>query len=494
MQYQGYREGRVDLPQSSLVANLSLIALLLPGFFGEAVGGCEIRTLLSPDDLIIFKRNGGWCWYQDERVIVVEEKLIIGSVAATTRDGSRTGDVQVTTYDMNTGESTLYTLAPEFQPDDHDAPAFLELPDGRILASYMTHGEDQTEAETNLMRWRITEYPGNTSTWAPEQAADVGGWISYSNLFLLKGEGNRIYNFHRSHRGQPVGTNPNYMVSADAGKTFHYGGRLLLWPRPARNDPKYTGIGGGRPYVKYASNNFDAIHFVTTEDHPISYDNSIYHGFIKAGHVYQSDGGLIGPLGITDSMGISPTDLTLVFAGDLNNVAWTIDLHLDKDDRPYCAFSVQKNSARGRGELGAPEDGQDHRYYYARWDGKRWHVYEMAYGGTRLYPGEDDYTGLVALHPHDPETVFISTNSNPKTGEPLISEADQKRHREIFRGVTSDGGKTWTWIPITVDSKVDNLRPVVPIWKPGHTALLWLRGRFGTFTDYDLDIVGLVEP
>jgi hypothetical protein len=118
----------------------------------------------------------------------------------------------------------------------------------------------------------------------------------------------------------------------------------------------------------------------------------------------------------------------------------------------------------------------DLRYYYGRWDGSRWHVHEMAYAGTRLYPYEDDYTGLVALHPHDPNTVFISTDADPKTGAPLISSADGKRHYEIFRGETTDGGATWRWEPITANSTVQNLRPLVPKWKDERTALVWMRG------------------
>ena len=102
---------------------------------------------------------------------------------------------------------------------------------------------------------------------------------------IMFGPCNRIYNFHRSRRDGTPGNNPNYMLSEDGGKTFRYGGRLLFWT-PAAGDPKFTGIDGGRPYLKYASNNVDTIHFVATEDHPRAYDNSIYHGYIKGGEVH----------------------------------------------------------------------------------------------------------------------------------------------------------------------------------------------------------------
>ena len=79
------------------------------------------------------------------------------------------------------------------------------------------------------------------------------------------------------------------------------------------------------------------------------------------------------------------------------------------------------------------------------------------------------------------------------TGKELISKRDGIRHRETYKGATKDEGKTWNWTPITKDSTVDNLRPIIPIWKEGRTILLWLRGSFSTFTDYNLDVVGVIK-
>jgi hypothetical protein len=88
--------------------------------------------------------------------------------------------------------------------------------------------------------------------------------------------------------------------------------------------------------------------------------------------------------------------------------------------------------------------------------------------------------------------VFVSTDVHPLTGVPLISDADRQQHHELFEGVTADGGLTWIWYPVTRDSTADNIRPIVPVWDVGHTALLWLRGTYSTYEDYDLDVVGIV--
>ena len=163
-----------------------------------------------------------------------------------------------------------------------------------------------------------------------------------------------------------------------------------------------------------------------------------------------------------------------MFQGDPDNVAWMCDLELDRAQRPYVIFTVQKD---GRG-LPRGQGGFDHRFDYARWDGSAWRVHEIAYAGTRLYAGEDDYTGLAALDPNNPDVLYISTDADPVTRKPLVSAADGQRHHELFRGTTRDFGATWTWEPITANSTMDNLRPVVPRWKDARTALVWMRGSY----------------
>jgi hypothetical protein len=42
---------------------------------------------------------------------------------------------------------------------------------------------------------------------------------------------------------------------------------------------------------------------------------------------------------------------------------------------------------------------------------------------------------------------------------------------------------------VTLDSTSDNLRPIVPKWTRGKTALLWLQGRYSSYTNYDLKVL-----
>ena len=80
--------------------------------------------------------------------------------------------------------------------------------------------------------------------------------------------------------------------------------------------------------------------------------------------------------------------------------------------------------------------------------------------------------------------------NNPATGAPLVSQKDGKRHYEIFRGESKDGGRSFVFQPLTRDSTADNLRPIVPRTDDGREIVLWLRGVYRSYTDYELEVVG----
>ncbi len=428
---------------------------------------CLFSALAHAAEPIVFNDNGVWCWFQDERAIVHNDKLIIGSVADASGTGgaTRDGNVEVVQYDINTGVlSAPFVLHANFNSDDHAAPAFLPLPDDRILAVYATHGND------SYMRHRTTTNPNDATSWATEITYLAGAGVTYSNVYRLSAEGGRIYDFYRGEN-----YNPNFLTSDNNGQTWSYGlsgvatdGRLIA-----------IGTGGTRPYVKYTSNDVDKIHFITTEAHPRNYSNSIYYGYLYQGDLYKADGTWLHD---TATGGIAPTSLEKIYQGGVNNVAWTTDIDLDANGYPYFAFSIQMNASM-----------YDLRYGYARWDGIQWHVNEIAYAGSALYSAEDDYTGLVALDPSDPDVLYISADVHPVTGDPLISTADGQRHYELFKGTTTDMGASWQWEYITKNSTQDNIRPIIPRWDGG-TILLWCRGTYTTYLNWNMDIVGLFDP
>ena len=115
-------------------------------------------------EVITFKENGSWCWFQDERTIIHNKQLIFGSVADRYGKNGEAldGNIDVTSYDLETNTHLgTYVLHERSVADDHNAPAFLALPDDRLLSVYTQHNED------SLIRYRISK-KNSALEWEPE--------------------------------------------------------------------------------------------------------------------------------------------------------------------------------------------------------------------------------------------------------------------------------------------------------------------------------------
>lgn len=428
---------------------------------------CAFAAALSGQDrvdgqLLQFHDNGAWSWFEDARAIVDpwRGRILVGSCA----DGSglggalRDGDIDVAWLDLGPGRFGAAELHDRLQGDDHDSPALLLRPDGRYLAMFGMHGGS---TGSNLSRWRVSQ-PGDAGQWSGESVFAHGTAMSYSNLFHLRQTG-RTYNFVRA-----TNWDPNVMWSQDQGSTWSGTGKLLT-----------EGGSGDRPYVQYASDGERRIHVLTTNRHPRNFDNSVFHGYVDNDALYDSFGNLVDA-SVLDATGQPPTSLTTVFqtgtsiGGTVMRRAWTLDL------------AVSGTEVRALVQARANDSNADHRLLFARFDGGAWTVTEVCRLGGYLYASEDDYTGLAALHPDRADTLYVSTDVDPRSGTPTA-------HHEIYAGVTPDQGRSWNWTAVTADSSVDNLRPVVPAWDAQRTALLWLRGSYAAYTSFDLAVVGRVE-
>lgn len=393
---------------------------------------------------VVICDDGGWCWYQDERAIFVGNDLLVGSL-------SSGGDVDVSILDMPTMTSTTITLHASLEVDDHDLASFLHRDDGYVMAFYSKHGSD------NLMRYRVTSTNASDLTqWEPEQTLDHGAGVTYSNPFQLSDEDGKIYLFFR---GSSI--DPHYYASTNRGDTWSGAFKLMESP-------------GERPYVKYASDGSNTVHFIYTEAHPDAYaGTSIYHMYYRNGGLYQSDGTFITNL--VDAP-IAPQLGTKIYDGaNATGEGWTWDVHLDTNGYPVVPYATF-----------ASRSPDDHRYRYARWDGSQWHDHQVAYGGTRLYDSQASYSGGICVDPEQPEVVYISSDVNITNGQ-----ANSSGMYELYRGVTPDLGATWEWRTITSNSPADNLRPIVPIGHTNETTVLWLNGTYTTYSNYDLDVLGL---
>lgn len=434
----------------------STSTLYSPFLLGQNSAASAVRL----GETIRLSEDGSWCWFQDDRAILMEDKVFFSGV---TSSGTNT----VTEWDLKRNLTHTFSLSENTLPaDDHNVSALMIRPDGKLLSVYAGHSID------SLVRYRISENAGDIRSWSDEKLVKTNGRVCYSNLYRLEDTG-ETYNFYRGNKN-----NPHFLLSADDGDNWEFGGRLFE--------------DFGRAYLRYASDGKSRIHFITTEEHPRHHNNSIYHGYYEAGNLYRSDGTLVGPISRTTTSPYKPTDFTRVYDGDVStraDVAWTSDIKLNAQGQPYIVFSVTKDPIT-RGETrNTSLGGFDHRYHYAIWDGTSWQEQEIAYAGSRLYPGENEYTGLISLHPGNPQVVYLSADVDPANGKPL--EVDGQRRYEIFRGEQTSQ-QTWTWAPITYQSASDNIRPIVLADKEKEV-VLWLSGRYTTYKDYQLEVNGKVS-
>jgi putative BNR repeat neuraminidase/VCBS repeat protein len=416
-----------------------------------AGSGIASAAPVTPPGMTVLLDSGAWSWFEDERAIVdfAGNRLYVSAVAS-----SPAIEVVVGEINLASGDRRLIGLG-ESRRDDHNSAAIWESPQGEVLTAWSGHAAD------TLIRPHRRRTDGS---WLRLPRVSDNSHVTYNNLYsVLSEDGSALlYDFYRGS-----GRDPEAIASNDAGRTWSSVGRVLRDPIDDNS----------RPYLRYTSRG-DRIDLIATEGHPDEYRSptSIYHGYILDGIVYTSAGVPLGRIGTA----IPVTALTRIWPATSTEEGWTVDIGYDPaTGYPIAAFSTYRSV-------------NDHRYYIGRWDGSSWQTRQIAFAGTALYSGQRNYTGLVALDPRDADHVVISTDADPVTGAALVSTTDGERHHELFDGRRQPDG-SYAWTALTANSTDDNIRPVITTSAGGAWALAWLRGRYSTFTNYSMRVVGLVQ-
>jgi hypothetical protein len=397
-----------------------------PGAIANLRAASARRVRVSPG-------RGAWCWFADPRAVYVHGRTYVGWV-----DGA--GWVVVGT--VSTRGVTSIRIAKHAAPgtrDDHDSPALLVEPDGRITAFYSHHNG-------RAMYFRTTRRPYDAASWRPERRmpANPKTENTYPNPVHLSAE-SATYLFWRG----------------DVQPVFSRRHSRGTWasPRQLISEP------GQNPYVKVASNDRDTIGFAFTNGHPRGTVTNIYYARYRAGVLSHANGRAIASL---NSAPITPAQADEVYDARTHGGrrAWIQDVALTHGGRPvlvYATFSA---------------DGYSHRYEYARWGGTRWRTHSIVNAGGTITtdPIERFYSGGLALDHRDPRVVYASVQRG--------------RPHELERFVTRDGGRSWRHESITAGSPTDNVRPVVPRGLPaGSRELLWMRGYYNQYHFFRTAIV-----
>lgn len=390
-----------------------------------------------------FSENGAWCWFQDPRAVYVDgnhQRTYAGWI-------TNEGQLQAGSYDHQNDSLLIHTIKENWGADDHNTCSFLVLPDRRLMIFYTRHGNSSIFCRTAVR-------PEDISEWEDEVRITDHHRETYSHPAQLKSENNKLYVFWRGSSWKP-----EFSTSMD-GVTWTEP-RILIQQkgREERNV---------RPYLKVASDNDSTIHFAFTDGHPrVEPENSLYYLKYKDGMFYKADG---TPVGSMDDLPIQHSESDLVYDATQTGVrAWVWDIALDSSGYPVIVYTRLPSET-------------DHRYHYARWDGKKWLDSEIVAAGS-WFPetpeGETEpephYSGGVCLDPARPGIVYLSRKINGIF--------------EIEQWTTSDSGRTWSSLSITQHSDMLNVRPVVPRGYQGtEPHVLWMTGHYRHYTDFDAAI------
>ena len=430
-----------------------------------------------------FNDNGGWTWYNDERVVVDAEagKIVVSSAASNANSQSSNTSIDVVIHDLATGMNDKHSLGNLSYSDDHNNGGIVVKAPGEYFVAYAHHNVDCNTYWANYSggSWgqTVTHTWGQGCPW-PEPNGGTSD-ITYNNVWQLSSEG-RIYNFIRS-----VQTSPTFLHSEDNGATWTWGGRLTASPQ----------VGYNAGYYKYWGNGVDRIDFFATEAHPRDADTSVFHGYIQGGKTYDSFGKLVDD-NLFDESAPEIIEFTRVFGagsavgGATLHRLWNFDVARYEDGTIGVLW--QGREQRDAQKPSNPVWDPGHHVAYSRFDGTEWKSTRLVKGGRTLYRRlsgdwwEEDYLGGAALDPDDPHVVYVSTNIDPR------DDTTEYTWNEIWKGVSCDDGASFTWTPMTMNSQTENLRPAVPKWDTQNTALLWFRGEYNTAQEYDAEVVGIL--
>lgn len=399
--------------------------------------------------------EGAWCWFADPRALHYENrdinKTYIGYIDVH-------GNIKAMQYDFIAKKQEEVLVRSCFQPDDHDNPTFLALPDGRIMIFYSRHTDEP------CFYYRISRKPGDITTLGEEKVIRTKDNTTYPSPFILSDDPDHFYLCWRGINWHPTIARISLPDTHD---------------NVSVTDGPYQMIQstGARPYAKYASNGKDRIYLTYTTGHPDNeIPNYLYFNYVDINTMRLTDvnGTPLcdlkkGPLNVSKQSDYTERyPLTVVDAPDERD--WVFQVAYDK--KGYPVIAMVRISA----------DKESHDYYYVRWNGRKWKHTFIGNAGGHFHQSpqlEMCYSAGMAIDPSDVNIVYCS---KPAFGE-------HGRVHELFRCVIGDDGNVIMEEQLTKDSPKNNVRPYVVQGSGGSPLrLTWMQG------DYYDWIVSKVHP
>ena len=403
--------------------------------------------------------EGAWCWFADPRAIHY-----------TNADGSINasyigyidvhGNVKAMQIDHNTGRRTEVLVRSYFQPDDHNNPTFLVLPDERVLIIYSRHTDEPA------FYYRVSKRPGDISVLGEEKCIVTNHNTTYPSPFLMSDDPEHFYLCWRGLGWHPTIARLTLPDEEDNVQ--------IVW-----GPYQMVQSTGARPYAKYYSNGKDKLYMTYTTGHPDNeWPNWLYFNVINLNAEKQTDG----------TVTVSPT-LEDIKGNHLSVIAdgkFRVNKSAEyKQTYPYTLVDAPTNSRAWVWQIACDTEGlpaiamvridrskNQHQYYYAKWTGEAWRLTDLADGGGRFHPSNTEYcySGGEALDPANPNVIYLSIPTKGRTGKSI---------HEIWRYTLNNQGQVVMKEQVTRNSEKNNVRPfVLPGSEGSPLRLMWMHGDY----------------
>lgn len=399
--------------------------------------------------------EGAWCWFADPRALHYENAA--GTINATYIGYIDVhGNVKATQYDWKTGRKTDVLVRSYFQPDDHNNPTFVVLPDERVMIFYTRHTDEAK------IWYRISRKPGDISALGEEKFLATANNTTYPSPFILSDDPTHIYLCWRGINWHPTIARLT-MPDSNDNCSFDFGPKQIVQSS------------GARPYAKYQSNGKDKIYLSYTTGHP---DNEmpdwLYFNVIDINH---GNGPILrdikgnqlktissGVFNVNKSDNYANTYPNTIVDRTANIRNWVWQITLDKDENPVIAYPHIDNAKT------------THVYWYARWTDSSWRNTWVQYGGHAFHQNWNStelcYSGGMAIDPENINDLYLSIPT--KDG---VYNKDGVY--EIWKYTINDEGAVSGSQQLTSGSEKNNVRPfIIPGSKNAPLRLAWMNGDY----------------
>lgn len=396
--------------------------------------------------------EGAWCWFADPRALTYKSqkgnihRTYIGYIDVH-------GNIKATQIDHQNNNKTDEVLVRSyFQPDDHNNPTFLVLPDERVMIFYSRHTDEP------CFYYRISQKPGDITTFGKEFRLETANNTTYPSPFILSDDPDHIYLCWRGIGWHP--TIGRLTMPDKEGKTsFDWG--------PLQIVRSLNGQRGVRPYAKYVSNGKDKIYLAYTSTHPDNRtSNWLYCSYIdiNSRELKDNRGNVLSNLSEDTIHDVDATPeykngypANVVDSTDERDWLW--EIRLDENERPVIAMArICPDKTR-------------HQYYYVRWTGQEWRKTFLAEAGGHFHQSpryEMCYSAGMALDKSNPNIVYASIPVNGKYGNVY----------ELMKFIVNGNGEVIAKEQLTYDSQKNNVRPFVISNDKDTPRLVWMNGDY----------------